>query len=80
MTAARSYLLSALQRVADGGDLTTEELDAAIPNPRLLDAAEKDAWEQLSHWADDDDIRARDDNYAAFTRDWMREHIVRLSA
>ena len=80
MTAARSYLLSALQRVADGGDLTTEELDAAIPNPRLLDAAEKDAWEQLSHWADDADIRAKDAHYASFKRDWIRERIAALNS
>ena len=80
MTAARAYLLSTLQKVADGGDLTTEELDAAVPNPRLLDSAEKDAWEQLSHWADDADIRAKDVRYASFKRDWMRAHIKALSS
>lgn len=79
MTAARTYLLETLQRVVDGGDLTTDELDAAIPNPLVLDPAEKDAWEELSHWADDEDIRAKDDRYASFKRDWMRDQIAALS-
>lgn len=79
MTAARAYLIETLQRVVDGGDLTTDELDAAIPNPLVLDPAEKDAWEELSHWADDEDIRAKDDRYASFKRDWMRDQIAALS-
>ena len=79
MTDARSYLLTTLQRVVDGGSLTPEELDAAIPNPLVLDRVERDAWEQLSHWADDEDIHARDSDYALFKRAWMRKHIIRLS-
>ena len=78
MTDVRTYLLSTLQRVADGGDLTTAELDAAIPDPMLLDRAERAAWEELSHWADDADIRAKDAHYASFKREWMRAHIERL--
>ncbi len=80
MTAARPYLLATLQRVADGGDLTSKELHAAIPDPLLLDLVEKDAWEQLSHWADDEDIRAKDAKYAAFKRNWMRDHIAALDS
>lgn len=80
MTNARAYLLAILQRVAQGGDLTTDELDAAIPNPRLLDGrSEKDAWEELSHWADDDDNRVRDERYAEQKRERMRDHIARLN-
>ena len=80
MTNARQYLRNTLQRIVDGGDLTTEELDAAIPDPLILARLEKDAWEELSHWADDDDIRAKDKRYAADKRDRMRGHIIALGA
>lgn len=77
---ARAYLLEALQRVAEGGDIVQQELDAAIPDPLILGRDEKRAWEELSHWADDADIRERDANYAAFKRDWMRDRIKALTA
>lgn len=80
MTAARAYLMATLQRVVDGGDLTTDELDAAIPDPLVLDRDEKQAWEQLSHWADDADIRTKDAHYASFKRGWMLDHIAALSS
>ncbi|MEV5031084.1 hypothetical protein [Sphingobium sp. LMC3-1-1.1] len=80
MTVIRTYLLETLQRVADGGDIEQDELDAAVPNPLALDPLEKDAWEQLSHWADDADIRQKDPNYATFKRDWMRDRIAALKA
>jgi len=80
MTAARLFLLGALQRVADGGDIIEDELAAAIPDPYALDKIERKAWEELSHWADDADIRARDGNYAAFKRGRMRDHIAALQA
>lgn len=79
MSGVRDYLIATLQHIVDGGDVTTEELDAAIPDPRGLERAEKVAWEQLSHWADDADIRAKDSRYAAFKREWMREQIKALS-
>lgn len=78
MNAARAYLLAALTRVVDGGDITNDELAEAIPDPLTLARDERYAWEQLSHWADDADIRARDSDYASFKRDWMREHITTL--
>jgi hypothetical protein len=80
MTAARTFLLEALQRVADGGDIFQQELDAAIPNPLVLDRNEKMAWQELSHWTDDADIRENDESYAAFKRDWMRDRIKALNA
>ena len=80
MNAARSYLLTALRRVVEGDDITTEELDAAIPDPLAFGRHERDAWEQLSHWADDADIRARDAHYASFKRDRMSDQIAKLSA
>ena len=78
MTFARSFLLDALQRVADGGDMDEDELNEAIPDPFALDKIELEAWEELSHRADDADIRARDGKYAGFKREWMRGHIAVL--
>ncbi|MES2421729.1 MAG: hypothetical protein V4595_10585 [Pseudomonadota bacterium] len=78
MTVSRSFLLEALQRVADGGDIGEPELDIAVPVPLALDGAEKIAWEELSHWADDSDIRERDERYAASKRERMRDHIPTL--
>jgi len=80
MTASRTFLIEALQRVAGGGHIGEAELDAAVPDPFTLDAAEKNAWEELSHWVDDDDIRERDERYAAFKRDRMRDHVAALTA
>ncbi|MCI4589787.1 hypothetical protein MOK15_06750 [Sphingobium sp. BYY-5] len=80
MTAIRTYLLEALERVVDGGDIEQDELEAVVPNPLVLDPVEKDAWQQLSHWADDADIRQRDANYSTFKRDWMRDRIAALRA
>jgi hypothetical protein len=45
MTKARFFLLEALQRVADGGDIGEAELHTAVPDPFSLDRAEKNAWE-----------------------------------
>jgi hypothetical protein len=78
MTVARDFLLKALQRVADGGDVTETELDTAVLDPFALDPAEKIAWEELSHWADDDDIRERDEPYAVLKRERMRDHVAAL--
>jgi hypothetical protein len=78
MTVARAFLVEALQRVADGGEVTGSELDAAVPDPFALDPVEKTAWKELSHWADDDDIRERDECYAASKRKRMRDHVAAL--
>jgi hypothetical protein len=78
MTVARTFLLEALQHVADGGDVTEAELNAAVPDPSALASAEKIAWEELSHWADDEDIRERDERYAASKRERMRDHVAAL--
>lgn len=80
MTAARDFLLEALQRVADGGDVGEVELESAVPNPFALDLAERNAWEELSHWVDDDDIRGRDERYAVFKRERMRDLVAPLVA
>ena len=76
---ARSFLLAALGRVAAGGDIERQELDHAFANPRALSKAEKAAWEELSHWAGDGDIRERDARYEAFKREWVRKHMTALA-
>ena len=79
MSEARAYLLATLQRVADGGDVTAAELDAAIAEPLSLGRLERDAWEELSHWTDDADIRLKDPHYAAYKRKRMQDCIAALS-
>jgi hypothetical protein len=78
MTAARPFLIATLRHVADGGTVDHAQLDAGVPDPLSLDSDEKDAWEELSHWADDDDIRERGERYAIFKRERMRDQIPAL--
>ncbi|MBA4759040.1 hypothetical protein [Sphingosinicella sp.] len=78
MTASRDFLVVLLERVAEGGDLTMQELDVAIPEPIALDQAEKRGWQTLSHWADDGDIRSKDERYADFQRKRIREQLAAL--
>jgi hypothetical protein len=66
-------LFNALHRIADGGDIDQAELKAAVPDPLALDDPEKKAWEELSHWADDNDIRAKDERYAGYKCDRIRD-------
>jgi hypothetical protein len=68
VTDARTFLLATLRRVIDGGDVTNDELDAAIAAPAGLRGAERKAWHGLSYWADDDDVRAKDPTYAPSRR------------
>jgi hypothetical protein len=68
VTNARTFLLATLRRVIDGGDVTNDELDAAIAAPAGLRGAERKAWHGLSYWADDDDVRAKDPAYAPSRR------------
>jgi hypothetical protein len=51
-----------------------------VPDPFALDPAEKTAWEELSHWADDGDMREWDERYAAAKRERMRmrDHVAAL--
>jgi hypothetical protein len=68
LNSGRTYLIEALRRVIDGGDVTNDELDTAIAAPADLRGAERKAWHGLSYWADDDDIRAKDPAYAPLRR------------
>jgi hypothetical protein len=78
MTNARVFHVEALHRVAGGGDIDNAELDAAVPNSLTLDREERSAWEELSHWADDDDIRAKDPRYTAWKRERMQDRLSEL--
>ena len=51
-----------------GGELTSDELDGAIPDARELEGSERAAWQGLSHWADDDDVREKDPAYGSARR------------
>jgi hypothetical protein len=75
VTEARTVLLATLRRVIDGGDVTNDELDAAIIAPADLRGAERKAWHGLSYWADDDDIRAKDPAYA-LSRTWQLSDLL----
>jgi hypothetical protein len=79
MEGPRSYLIGALKRVLDGGELKPEEPRAAIADPEALEKHERDAWVQLGHWAGEAEVRARDENYATFHRDWLRDLHARLA-
>lgn len=59
--------------------MTADELDGAIANPQSLDRYERAAWQELSYWADDADIRARDPSYAVVKKEWMQKRLDALS-
>jgi hypothetical protein len=64
----KTFLLATLRHVIDGGDVTNDELDAAVAAPASLRGAERKAWYGLSYWADDDDVRAKDPAYGPLRR------------
>ncbi|WP_375399094.1 hypothetical protein [uncultured Sphingomonas sp.] len=78
MTHVRTFLIDSLRRVTDGGDVTNDELDAAIADPAGLRGAERKAWHGLSYWADDDDISAQDPSYAPSRRQQLGDLLADL--
>jgi hypothetical protein len=74
----RSFLMTALHRVANGGDIVAEELSAGVPRPATLDRDERDALTELELWIEDADIHVRDHDYARFKREWMRDRLAVL--
>ena len=78
MTRVRTFLIDILRHVTDGGDVTNDELDAAIADPAGLRGAERKAWHGLSYWADDDDIRAKDPSYALSRRQQLGDLLADL--
>jgi hypothetical protein len=80
LTADRLFLIDGLRRVLDGGSFTNDELFSGVADPLALDEFEKTAWECLSHWADDDDVRAKDPGYEARQREKVAEALADLEA
>lgn len=80
MSEYRSALVETLRKVIDGGDITNDQLYAAFPAPEKLHGAERKAWHGLSYWADDDDIRAKDPDYAPSQRKQLTELLSALEA
>jgi hypothetical protein len=78
MSQHRAFLLAALRRVIDGGDISEDELDAAIADPRALKGLEQNAWLGLVYWAEDDDIRAKKPNYGPMRRKGLADLLSRL--
>ncbi|MBB5711062.1 hypothetical protein [Sphingomonas xinjiangensis] len=78
MVDARTFLIRSLRRVIAGGDMTNDELDAAIADPAQLRGAERKAWHGLSYWADDDDIRGKDPAYAPSRRRQLTDLLTDL--
>jgi hypothetical protein len=79
VTDHRAFLLDALRRVRDGGTFTNEDL-GIIQDPSALHQIERAAWQRLSHWADDDDIRAKDSRYADMQERQIGDALADLEA
>ena len=80
VTDHRAFLCDALRRLRDGGTVTNQELLSNIPDPSSLEQIEQVAWYRLSHWADDDDIRAKDSRYAELQQRQIGEALADLDA
>lgn len=76
----RLDLISLLKQVLVGGEVTNSQLSAAAPDPSALDQLERVAWQRLSQWADDDDIRAKDQAYTDMRRRQIGEALADLEA
>lgn len=75
----RASLIDLIRRALDTDDVSNEMIDRALPYPRSLGASDAKAYDALSHWADDDDIRARDAAYADRQRGQLGHQLARLS-
>lgn len=76
----RLALIGLLKRALTGGEITNDELFAAAPNPTALNQLERLAWQRLSHWADDDDIRAKNKTYAEMQTRQIADALADLEA
>jgi hypothetical protein len=74
----RSFLMTRLQRVAEGGDIVADDLSAGVPDPSLLDPDEREAFTELQLWIEDHDIHQSETNYSRFKREWMRDRLAVL--
>jgi len=76
----RLALIEMMRRVLAGGEITNSELSSAVPNPTALNQIERLAWQRLSQWADDDDVRIKDEPYADMRRRQVAEALIDLEA
>ncbi len=76
----RQALIDLMKQVLVGEEITNEDLLAAAPDPAVLDQIERLAWQRLSQWADDDDIRDKDHVYADMQRRHVAEALAALEA
>ncbi len=74
----RTFLMTTLQRVANGGDIFAAELSKGVPDPAALDSDEREALTELKLWIEDRDIHLRETNYTRFKREWMRDRLAVL--
>jgi hypothetical protein len=76
----RTELIALLRRVLSGGTLTHDDLMATVPDSSGLPEFEKLAWLRLGWWADDEDIRARDQAYADMRLSQIEVSLEQLEA
>ena len=77
---SRLALIGLLKRVLAGDQTAAGELSSVAPDPLALDQIERLAWQRLSQWGDDDDIRAKDDAYAEMRREQIADALSDLEA
>ena len=80
MSEHREALIQWLGHVIDDGNITNDELHGAFPHPENLIGAERKAWQGLSYWADDEDVRIKDPAYAPAQRRSLSRLLERLEA
>jgi len=66
-------VVALLEMVADGRMSANSALDEWPDIDREQDRLIAAAWHHLSHFASDDDIRARDETYGDYQRNLLRE-------
>jgi hypothetical protein len=75
----RAGLTALLRWALDEDDVTTELVDKFLPHPQSLGTNEAKAYQALSRWTDDEDIRSRDVGYARHQRDALAAALSDLS-
>lgn len=76
----REYLAVLIERVLDAELSASDALAAAdaLPDIAERDRVFDDAWHALVHFQADEDIRARDSDYAAYQRSDLADWVQRL--
>jgi hypothetical protein len=80
VTEHRDLLIKSLEALLTKQAVDRDRLSEGLPDWRLLEKAEQDAFWALIHWADDADIRARDSSYEAMRIQEAGRYLSRLRA